>query len=108
MKYVDNLTFMSYTEITAIKNFYQQYDYNIIAEKIQDWSVIFMNIKVELMALNKRQLDLILELNRRSLGYTVTTTDVSCALKGLQRPKYDKIRSDSETIINEWKAAASP
>lgn len=67
-----------------------------------------MNFKVELVALNKRQLDLILEINRRSLGYTVTTTDVSCALRGLQRPKYDRIRTDAETIINEWKAAASP
>lgn len=67
-----------------------------------------MNIKVELMQLNKRQVDLILEINKRDLGYTVNTTDMSFALKGLARPKYDKIRADSENIINEWKAAASP
>lgn len=67
-----------------------------------------MNIKVELMQLNKRQVDLILELNRRDLGYMVSTTDMSLSLKGVQRPKYDKIRAASEVIINEWKAAASP
>lgn len=67
-----------------------------------------MNIKVELMKLNKRQVDLLLEINKLNLGYTVSTTDISLALKGVQRPKYDKIRADSETIINEWKAAASP
>lgn len=67
-----------------------------------------MNIKVELMQLNKRQVDLIAELNSRNLGYMVNTTDMSLSLRGVQRPKYDKIRADSEVVINEWKAAASP
>ena len=66
-----------------------------------------MNIKVELMLLDKRQVDLLLELNKRDLGYTVNTTDISLSLKGVQRPKYDKIRADSEVIINEWKAAST-
>jgi hypothetical protein len=65
-----------------------------------------MNIRVELFQLNKRQVDLIQEINKRDLGYKVTTTDMSYALKGLSRPKYDKIREDSEVIINEWKAAS--
>ena len=67
-----------------------------------------MNIKVELLNLNKRQIDLIIEINKRNLGYTVSTSDMSFALKGLPRPKYDRIRADSENIINEWKAAAFP
>lgn len=66
------------------------------------------NLRVELLKLNKRQVDLLQEINSRNLGYTVTTTDVSYALKGLLRPKYDKIRADSEMIIREWKAASTP
>ena len=67
-----------------------------------------MNIRAELFNLNKKQIDLVFEINKRDLGYTVSANDMSSALRGLPRPKFDKIRADSEMIINEWKAAASP
>ena len=60
-----------------------------------------MEIKVELIRLNKKQQDLIIELNKR--GVNCSQQEVSCALRGLPRPKFDKIREESERIINEWK-----
>lgn len=63
-----------------------------------------MEIKVELLRLNKKQQDLIIELNKR--GLKCNQQEVSCALRGLPRPKFDLIRQKSEEIINEWKEKA--
>ncbi|MBQ1984844.1 MAG: hypothetical protein II230_00875 [Clostridia bacterium] len=67
-----------------------------------------MEYKIELLKLGKTQVDLINEINSRDLGFKSSVQDMSYALKGTSRPKYDKIRAASENIINEWKAAASP
>lgn len=67
-----------------------------------------MEYKIELLKLGKRQIDLISEINSRDFGLKCSVQDMSYALKGTERPKYDKIREASEKIINEWKAAASP
>lgn len=64
-----------------------------------------MEYRLELMKLGKKQVDLVKTINSRDLGYSVTVTEMSMALNGLTRPKFAKIRQDSETIINEWKAA---
>lgn len=66
-----------------------------------------MEYRLELMKLGKKQVDLVKTINSRDLGYSVTVTEMSMALNGLTRPKFAKIRQDSETIINEWKAARS-
>lgn len=63
-----------------------------------------MEIKVELLRLNKKQQDLIIELNKR--GLKCSQQEVSCALRGLPRPKFDSIRQKSEEIIDEWKEKA--
>ena len=63
-----------------------------------------MQVKVELLKLGKKQIDLVYELNKR--GLSVQASDLSLALKGLPRPKYDAIREMSEKIISEWKAEA--
>jgi hypothetical protein len=60
-----------------------------------------MEIKVELLRLGKLQKDLILELNKR--GINCAQQEVSSALAGLPRPKFDRIRAESEKIIEEWK-----
>ena len=66
-----------------------------------------MEYRLELMKLGKKQVDLVKTINSRDLGYSVTVTEMSMALNGLTRPKFAKIRQDSETIINEWKAAST-
>lgn len=63
---------------------------------------IAMEIKVELIRLGKRQVDVVKELNKR--GLPVQACDVSLALSGLPRPKYDAIRTETEKLIEEWKA----
>ena len=60
-----------------------------------------MEIKVELIRLNKKQQDLIIELNNR--GLKCNQQEVSCALRGLPRPKFDLIRAKAEEVINDWK-----
>lgn len=67
-----------------------------------------MEYRLELMKLGKKQVDLVKTINSRDLGYQVTVTEMSMALSGLARPKLERIRQDSEKIICEWKAAASP
>lgn len=64
-----------------------------------------MELKIELMRLNRSQLDLVAELNKH--GLKCTQQEVSLSMKGLPRPKFDRIREESEKIINEWKAAES-
>lgn len=66
-----------------------------------------MEYRLELMKLGKKQVDLVKTINSRDLGYSVTVTEMSMALSGLARPKLEKIRHDSEKIIDEWKAACS-
>ncbi|MBP0978855.1 MAG: hypothetical protein J6P89_11890 [Oscillospiraceae bacterium] len=66
-----------------------------------------MEYRLELMKLGKKQVDLVKTINSRDLGYSVTVTEMSMALSGLARPKLEKIRQDSEKIIDEWKAACS-
>ena len=60
-----------------------------------------MEIKVELIKLGKKQQDLIIELNKR--GLKCTQQEVSCALRGIPRPKFDLIRAKAEEIIDDWK-----
>lgn len=67
-----------------------------------------MEYRVELVKLGKKQVDLVKTINSRDLGYSVTVTEMSMALSGLTRPKLERIRQDSESIINEWKAARTP
>lgn len=67
-----------------------------------------MEYKLELLKLGKTQVDLINEINSRDFGVKSSVQDMSYALKGTPRPKYDKIRAAVDVIINEWKAAASP
>lgn len=66
-----------------------------------------MEYRLELMKLGKKQVDLVKTINSRDLGYSVTVTEMSMALNGLTRPKFAKIRQDSEKIIDEWKAAST-
>ena len=66
-----------------------------------------MEYRLELMKLGKKQVDLVKTINSRDLGYSVTVTEMSMALNGLTRPKFERIRQDSEKIIDEWKAAST-
>ena len=66
-----------------------------------------MEYRLELMKLGKKQVDLVKTINSRDLGYQVTVTEMSMALNGLARPKFERIRQDSEKIIGEWKAAST-
>ena len=60
-----------------------------------------MELKIELMRLGKKQVDVAEELNKR--GLSVTMPELSSALAGRPRPKYDLIRQATEEIINDWK-----
>lgn len=60
-----------------------------------------MELKVELMRLGKKQIDLCKELNRR--GVRCCSSDLSYALNDVPRPKYDELREESAKIIGEWK-----
>lgn len=62
-----------------------------------------MEIKIELLKLEKRQVDLVNELKKR--GITTTPQEMSSALRGLPRPKFEQIRKESEKIIEEWQKA---
>lgn len=64
-----------------------------------------MELKVELLRLNRKQTELAIILNKR--GIKCSQQEVSAAMCGLPRPKFDRIREESEKIINEWKAAES-
>jgi hypothetical protein len=64
-----------------------------------------MEIKVELLLLKKKQIDLLFELNNR--GIRCSAQELSMALRGCPRPKFDKMRAMSEEIIKEWKAAVA-
>lgn len=46
-----------------------------------------MNIRAELFNLNKKQIDLVFEINKRDLGYTVSANDMSSALREHLRPE---------------------
>ena len=61
-----------------------------------------MEYKIELLKLGKTQRDLILELKDR--GIICTPPEMSTALSGVVRPKFDAIRKASEEIIAEWKS----
>lgn len=65
-----------------------------------------MNYKLELALLNKKQIEVMREINRRDLGYKCSNVDICYAMNGSLRPKFDRIRADAEMIINEWKAEA--
>ena len=61
-----------------------------------------MEIKIELLKLKKRQVDLIAELQK--LGHKVTPADLSSYLSGaLKTPKAEAVIEDSERIIEKWK-----
>lgn len=60
-----------------------------------------MELKIELMKLGKKQVDVAAELNKR--GIHVTMPELSSALAGRPRPKYDIIRETTAEIIEEWK-----
>lgn len=60
-----------------------------------------MEYKIELLKLGKKQVDLIREISAR--GIRVDQSELSLALSGLKRPKYDLIRDEAEKIIEEWK-----
>jgi hypothetical protein len=63
-----------------------------------------MEIKIELLRLGKKQIDLCKELNRR--GISCCSSDLSYALNNVPRPKYDQLRTESEKVINDWKEKA--
>lgn len=63
-----------------------------------------MEIKIELLRLGKKQIDLCKELNRR--GISCCSSDLSYALNNVPRPKYDQLRAESEKVINDWKEQA--
>lgn len=60
-----------------------------------------MEYKIELMKLGKTQRDVVKALADK--GITTSTPDLCAALKGLPRPKYEMLRSETEKIIDEWK-----
>jgi hypothetical protein len=62
-----------------------------------------MEYKVELMRLGKRQVDVIKALATK--GIYTDASDLSLALNGLPRPKFDLLRTETEKIIEEWKKA---
>lgn len=55
------------------------------------------------MKLGKKQTDVIVELHKR--GYNVSIPDMSRAMNGIPRPKYDEVRRRTRELIEEWKAA---
>lgn len=58
-------------------------------------------IKIRLITLGKRQIDLIPELRKR--GVSAAPCEISQAFNSEYSPqKYQKIRSYSEEIIHEW------
>lgn len=60
-----------------------------------------MELKIELMKLGKKQVDVAEELNKR--GIVVTMPELSSALAGRPRPKFDAIREATAELIEEWK-----
>lgn len=63
-----------------------------------------MEYKIELLKLGKTQRDLIKGLASR--GIITNPPEMSTALSGVARPKFDDIRKASEEIIAEWKSEA--
>lgn len=65
-----------------------------------------MNIKISLMELGKKQIDLIPELTKR--GINISPCDLSRALNDnvYHTPKLKKVREFSEEIIEGWKKNA--
>lgn len=63
-----------------------------------------MEMKVELMKLGKKQIDVIKILNEK--GLHVSACDMSSALAGFNTPKMQKIREETEKLINIWKGEA--
>ena len=66
-----------------------------------------MNIKISLMELGKKQIDLIPELTKR--GINISPCDLSRALNDnvYHTPKLKKVREFSEEIIEDWKKSAT-
>lgn len=66
-----------------------------------------MNIKISLMELGKKQIDLIPELTKR--GINISPCDLSRALNDnvYHTPKLKKVREFSEEIIEGWKKNAT-
>lgn len=66
-----------------------------------------MNIKISLMELGKKQIDLIPELTKR--GINISSCDLSRALNDnvYHTPKLKKVREFSEEIIEDWKKNAT-
>ena len=66
-----------------------------------------MNIKISLMELGKKQIDLIPELTKR--GMNISPCDLSRALNDnvYHTPKLKKVREFSEEIIEDWKKSAT-
>lgn len=62
-----------------------------------------MEIKIELLKVGKKQTDLVKALNEK--GIKTTTQEVSSAVNGFPRPKFDRIREESMKIIEEWQKA---
>lgn len=63
-----------------------------------------MNIKISLLELSKKQIDLIPELMKR--GININACDLSRALNDnvYHTPKMQKVREISEEIIEAWKS----
>lgn len=66
-----------------------------------------MNIKISLLELGKRQIDLIPELTKR--GININACDLSRALNDnvYHSPKLKRVREFSEEIIEDWKNNAT-
>lgn len=62
-----------------------------------------MELKIELVKLGKRQIDLISELRER--GYKINPPDISAYLSGyIVTPKSQEVLKECENIIEGWKA----
>jgi len=60
-----------------------------------------LEIKIELLKLNKRQADLAAELRKN--GYKVSPQDISSYLSGaIQTPKSKLVLEEAEKIIAKW------
>lgn len=61
-----------------------------------------MELKIELVKLGKRQIDLVSELRER--GYKINPPDISAYISGyIVTPKSQEVLKECERIIEKWK-----
>lgn len=60
-----------------------------------------MEYKIELIRLGKTQVELVKAISER--GIRVDASELSLALSGKERAKYDLLREEAGKIIEEWK-----